>query len=266
MAVVTSKANPQIKAIRALLRSRREREAAGVCFVEGERVVAEAVAQGLTVEMLVVAETELSSESARFLVAELRSKGVPSLELTAAVFESISEREGPQAIGAVVELPRHTLADTPASSGRLWVALNEVQHPGNLGTVVRTCDAAGGSGVILLGASTDPFHPIAVRGSLGAVFSQRLLPASFDELMAWARSGGCTVVGTSPAGSSDYREARYAPPCVLLMGGERIGLSEAQQAFCDTVVRIPLLGRVDSLNLATAATLVLYEAMRQQEA
>jgi TrmH family RNA methyltransferase len=265
VSLITSRANPQVKAIRALLRSRRERDRAGVCFVEGERVVAEAVALGLAIETLVVVEERLTSDSARFLVAELRSRGVRTLDLTPEVYESLAEREGPQEIGAVVQIPQDLLADTPATSGKLWLALGEVQHPGNLGTLIRSCDAAGGSGVVLLSQSSDPYHPIAVRGSLGTVFSQRILRATPDEFVAWLREGNCTVVGTSPTGTKDYREVSYKSPCVVLMGGERIGLSDEQKALCTAVVRIPLLGRVDSLNVATSATLVLYEAMRQQE-
>jgi TrmH family RNA methyltransferase len=144
------------------------------------------------------------------------------------------------------------------------VALHDVQHPGNLGTIVRNNDAIGGDGVILSGLHTDPYHPVAVRGSLGAVFSQRLLRATAEDVAAWARRGECTVIGTSPAGSVDYREADYASkPVLLISGSERIGISEAQAALCDAVVRIPMAGLVESLNLAIATALVQFEVLRQ---
>src|SRR5262249_6376754 len=124
-------------------------------------------------------------------------------------------------------------------------------------------DAAAGAGVILTGASTDPYHPIAVRGSLGAIFSQRIIETSADEFAAWARHYPCQVVGTSPAAEADYREVTYRPPVVCLMGSERTGLTPEQTALCDAVVRIPMAGKVDSLNLSVASALVLYEVYRQ---
>jgi TrmH family RNA methyltransferase len=146
------------------------------------------------------------------------------------------------------------------------VALPDIQHPGNLGTISRTCDAIGGDGVVLSGRTTDPYHPIAVRGTLGSIFSQRIVKARPAELARWLRSGRHLVVGTSPAGDRDYREVDYASrPVVLLMGGERVGLSKEQMALCDALVRIPMAGYVESLNLSVAAALVLYEVYRQVE-
>jgi RNA methyltransferase, TrmH family len=150
---------------------------------------------------------------------------------------------------------------------RCWVALHEIQHPGNLGTIIRTNDAIGGDGVILSGRTTDPYHPVAVRGSLGAVFTQRIVRATPAELARWLRDSDVTVVGTSPDGTLDYREADYSSkPVVLITGNERTGISREQVKLCDAVVRIPMAGYVESLNLSVATGLVLYEVLRQVEA
>jgi TrmH family RNA methyltransferase len=176
----------------------------------------------------------------------------------------VSFRGDPDSLGAVVRQRHDALPDQPAGE-MAWVAVHDIQHPGNLGTLIRTCDAAGGSGVILSGTSTDPYHPVAVRGSLGAIFSQRIVQTSQAEFAGWAKRYGARVVGTSPAGASDYREAKYKPPVVILSGSERVGLTPDQLAICDEVVRIPMAGAVDSLNLSIATALVLYEVARQNE-
>jgi len=142
------------------------------------------------------------------------------------------------------------------------VALDGVQYPGNLGTVLRTAEAVGAEGIVLLDRTADPYDPLAVRASLGALFALPLARADFADLVDWARQHGARLVGTSPRAAIDYRAARYARPLVLVLGGERSGLAPARLDACDEVVRIPMSGRGDSLNLAVAAGLLLYEAYR----
>jgi len=259
--IIASRANERVKQVRAL-RNKRERDRTGTFFAEGRRVLQAALDTGAAIEQAVVAPERLD-EADRALVEELRRRRVPLLEVTGAVFDSISFREEAQSLGAVVRQRWEKLPDVTETQ-RCWVALPEVQHPGNLGTIIRTCDAVGGDGVILVGRTTDPYHPIAVRGTLGAIFSQRIVQASEAELARWLPKSGCVVVGTSPAGDRDYREVDYASkPVVLLMGSERVGLSAEQTALCDALVRIPMAGYVESLNLSVAAALVLYEVLRQ---
>ncbi len=260
MTVITSRSNAQVKRVRAL-QSRRERDRTGLFFAEGLRVVSEAFAMGYDVDLLVAAPERLPDAGLR-LVEKEQLRGLPVLEVTPEVFDSLSFREEAQGIGVVAHqrwspLPESTDGD------RAWVAIHEVQHPGNLGTVIRTNDAVGGSGVILSGASTDAYHPQCVRGSLGAVFSQRLVRTTLTEFLEWAPRSDCQVVGTSPAGRVDYREVSYRAPVLVLMGNERAGLLPEQLTVCDEVVRIPMAGRVESLNLSIAAALVLYEVLRQ---
>jgi TrmH family RNA methyltransferase len=261
--LITSRANERVKAVRAL-KDKRERDRAGVFFAEGGRTLTAALETGAAIEQVVVAPDRLEEREV-VLLGRVATLQVPVLEVSPEVYDSLSYREGAESIGAIVRQRWETLS--AATRGRrCWVALHDIQHPGNLGTVIRTCDAIGGDGVILSGRTTDPYHPVAVRGSLGSIFSQRIVRTTPDEFARWAKRPGLTVVGTSPAGDRDYREADYSGETVLLMGSERVGLSEAQLALCDAVVRVPMLGYVESLNLSIAAALVLYEVLRQQEA
>jgi len=262
MTFISSRANERVKSIRAL-RDKRERDATGLFFVEGWRVVKAALDSGAEIVQAVVAPERVEADETP-VVEALQARGVQILEVSPQVFDALSFREKAQSIGAVVKQRWQTLADVTETK-RSWVALHDIQHPGNLGTVIRTNDAIGGDGVILSGQATDPYHPVAVRGSLGSVFSQRIVRTTPEEFEAWVRTSGCTVVGTALEGSVDYRDADYASkPVVLIMGSERTGLSDAQKALCDVLVRIPMQGYVESLNLSIAAALVLYEVERQQ--
>ncbi len=263
MSLITSRANPQIKAIRAL-RNRRDRDAGRVFFAEGARLLQAALDYGAEVEQVLFCPDRISPAE-QAIADAMAQRQVPVIDVSPDVFDSVSFREEGQAIGAVVQQRWETL--TPQTSGRrCWVALHDIQHPGNLGTIIRCCDAIGGDGVILSGQSTDPYHPVAVRGTLGAIFSQRIVQTRQDDFFAWARQSGCLIVGTSPDGDVDYREPDYASRPVLLLGGnERIGISPEQIALCDALVRIPMAGYVESLNLSIATALVLYEIQRQQQ-
>ena len=261
MTPISSVHNPRIRQIRAL-RSRKEREASGLCYIDGVQLVAAAHDHGAEIELLVAAPDLLRSPLARELARRLRA-GIPCLEVTAELFQALAGREDVQGIGAVVRqrwLPLERLA--PAN--RCLVALDGVQYPGNLGTILRTSEAAGGAGLVLLGNTADPYDPVAVRASTGTIFAQQLARATPAALGAWARRAGALVVGTSPGVRLDYRAPDYRAPLVLAMGSEAHGLSDAARAICDTLVRIPMVGTSDSLNLAVATGLMLYEAFRQQ--
>jgi TrmH family RNA methyltransferase len=259
---IASPANPRIKAIRAL-RQRHERERSGRFFIEGIRLVAEALQMEAPVETLVVAPSLLRSDFARSLVAQAQAAAIPVLEVSEAVFSSLSQKEGPQGLAAVVRQRWQRLEELRLAPGDYWVALHAAQDPGNIGTILRTADAAGARGVMLLDHCADPHDPNAVRASMGALFAQGIIRASLAEFWRWKEQTGCTVVGTSGAAATDYRSLRYPLPLVLLMGSEREGLSPSEQASCDVMVSIAMTGRSDSLNLAVATALVLYEVFYQ---
>lgn len=259
--MITSKSNTRIKQIRAL-RYRKGRDASGLFWVEGIRIVSEATALVAPLEY-VVAPQLLDSEHGQRVDMALQGQGTPRLEVSAAVFATLSSKQGPQGIGAVVRQQWMSLADI-RMDGLGWVALDCVQDPGNLGSVLRTTDAVGASGVILLGHTTDPYDPTAIRASMGAIFSQRLVRTDFDTLAAWKRAGGHPLIGTSDSAEALYDSVAYPLPAVLLMGSEQHGLSENEQGACDLVARIPMAGRSDSLNLAVATGVMLYELYRQE--
>jgi len=216
------------------------------------------------VECLVVAPDSLRSEQGWLWVNQARQKGLEILEVSAEVFERLSTKDGPQGLAAVVGQQWEDLRRVQPQSGRPWVALESVADPGNLGTILRTSDGAGGAGVILLDNSTDPYDPSAVRASMGALFSQKIVRATSQEFADWKLSTHCALVGTSDAAREDYHGFAYPDPLVVLMGSERQGLSEDLLRLCDVVVSIPMLGKSDSLNLAVATALVLYESLNHR--
>lgn len=266
--MITSASNERVKAIRRL-QERKARQESGLFFVEGLRVVAEAVEQSAAVETLVVAPDLLRSEFGQRLVAGQRARNVEVLEVSAEVFQRLSVKEGPQGLAAVIRqhwcnLEAVDFKPGSALSSGTWVALDSVADPGNLGTILRTHDAVGGQGVILLDQSTDPYDPSAARASMGALFTQKLVHATFAQFASWKRAVGVPVVGTSDKASSDYHAYRYPGSLVLLMGSEREGLMKHHLDLCDAVVSIPMLGKSDSLNLAVATAVVLYEILNQR--
>jgi len=260
---ISSVSNPRIKFARSL-RRRAAREESGQFFVEGIRAVAEAIQLGAEVETVIVASELLTSTLAHGLVRQVPRSA--RLEVTADVFRSLSVQENPQGLGAVVHQHWTDLETVKSDLGLCWVALESVQYPGNLGTVLRTSEAVGGAGVFLLGKATDPYDPLSVRASMGAIFSQRLVRADSEALLTWKRRSGGFVVGTSPSAATDYQALIYPSPLVLLMGSEQHGLSAELLAACDCLVRIPMVGRCDSLNLAVSAGTMLYEVFNQRRA
>ncbi len=216
--------------------------------------------------MGVISPDLLSSEYAWEIVSTMRDQGVPVLELSPEAFGSISFKENLQGMGAVVRQQIHSLNDLELAETLGWVTLDAVGNPGNLGAILRTSDAVGCSGIVMLGHTTDPYHPAALRASMGAVFAQKLIRAEFGEFMHWKRERGYSVVGTTGQAQLEYRDMVYETPTILLMGSERQGLSPEQQAACDLLVRIPMVGTGDSLNLAVATSVVLYEVFHQHRA
>ncbi|HWR65964.1 MAG TPA: RNA methyltransferase [Bellilinea sp.] len=261
--MITSTANPTIKFIRKLA-DRKERLQTGLFFVEGLRIVGEALQKGWEVEILVVAPELLTSLFGQQLVAEYVDKHGRVDEVSADVFRSLSLKDGPQGIGAVVRQRWATLDDVHLRAGDTWIALDSVQDPGNLGTILRTSDSAGCRGVILLDQSTDPFDPGTVRASMGAVFSQPLIKTSLPAFASWKKSEGAAVIGTSDKAHQDYHRFIYPEGLVLLMGSERQGLQEQHLSLCSGVISIPMQGESDSLNLAVATALVVYEILNQR--
>jgi RNA methyltransferase, TrmH family len=263
--MITSTGNERVRAIRGL-RRRKDRDERGLAYVEGIRAVLGAIEAGADIALLVVAPDQLTSDRALQALATAEATGIERLDVSQKVFESISDRDGPQGLGAVIRQRWRSLRSVELEDGDRWIALTAVQDPGNLGTVLRTADATGAIGVILLEAGADPWDRTAMRASTGAVFTRQLVRSDWASFAEWAREAGATVVGATDDAETSYRDADYGMRTVLLMGSEREGLNADQKAFCDQLVAIPMRGSVDSLNLGVAASLVLYELMHQREA
>jgi TrmH family RNA methyltransferase len=260
---ITSSSNPKIKLLRKL-RERKERDGSGLFYIEGLRIVAEAVQLQASFEYLVVAPELLTSSFGLNLLKEPSMASIPVLEVAPDTFKNFAVKDGPQGIAAVMRQAWLTLDQVHLEPGQSWVALDAVQDPGNLGTILRTNDSVGGQGIILLDHSTDPYDPTSARASTGALFSQKLVKTDFSSFLRWKLERAYSLVGTSGAASQDYHTFRYPDPYILLMGSEREGLKDHHRQLCDNIIKIPMVGRSDSLNLAVATAVVLYEAYNQR--
>lgn len=257
--IITSTANPRVKRLRKLA-DRKGRQQEGVYLAEGLRIVIEAIQLGQDIETLVVAPDLLKSGPGEEHVREYCTHHPDRvMEISADVFHSISAKEGPQGVAAVLHPQWTALEEIHPKPGDCWVALDEIADPGNLGTILRTADAVSARGIILLDQCTDPYDPSALRGSMGAIFALNIIKASFDRFKDWKQRTGIHLVGTSDRAEQNYHSAGYPSPLVLLMGSERQGLDQKHFDLCDQVVSIPMLGRSDSLNLAVATGVMLYE-------
>ena len=261
--MITSKSNQVVKRYRKLL-DRKERQQTALALAEGVRIVIEAVSQGADFECLIVAPDLLTSPAGMEVVSQMEAAGVNVIAVSAPVFQTLAQKDRPQGLAAVIRQGWGTLDHLSLTPGDLWVALDSVQNPGNLGTILRTLDAVGGKGVFLLDHCTDPYDPTALRASMGAVFSQGLVKTTTDQFKEWKQNSGISVVGTSGESNQDYHLIDYPDPLVVLMGSERQGLTPEQIGICDSLVRIPMVGQSDSLNLSVATAVILYEVFNQR--
>lgn len=257
MTLISSRSNPKIKQVRALRRHKSSRDGA-LFLVEGIRPVGEAVEAGARIESIVYAPEILRGEYAWRLVREQEAQGVPVHPVSADVFASIADKENPQGLLAVAHRQLASLADLDPVRHPWLTALVSPQDPGNVGTILRTIDAVGASGLLLLDGSVDLFHPGVVRASMGALFWHPVVQTDFDQFVGWAGRCGYHIYGTSAHGADDYRRITYERPAILLLGSERQGLTDAQVAACERLICLPMLGRATSLNLAVAAGVMLY--------
>lgn len=259
---VTSLANPIIKDIKGLS-SKKDREETGTFMAEGLKLVIDALELGWNIRTLVYAKEAKSKPLVEKAALKTVATGGLVLEVTEKVLSSITRRDNPQMVVGIFDQQWRSLRDVCPESNQTYIALDRVRDPGNLGTVIRTADAAGASGVILVGDCTDPFSLETVRATMGSVFATPVTKCTVNEFLSWKKSAGVSVVATHLAGSVDYRTIDYKKkPVVILMGNEQSGLPDALASKADQVARIPQEGRADSLNLAIASAIMIYEARR----
>ncbi|MEF2070345.1 TrmH family RNA methyltransferase [Consotaella aegiceratis] len=260
---VTSTANPLVKDIRALAQ-KKYREETGLFLAEGLKLVLDALDAGWRIETLVVAKALLDQPLLAKAAARTVALGADVIEANDKVLSAISRRDNPQSAIGVFRHRVVPAAKLDFGTAGVVVALDRVRDPGNLGTVLRTADAVGAQGVMLVGETVDPFSLEAVRATMGSIFAMPIARLSEADFLAWRGGFSGLVAGTHMAGSVDYREPDYGgQPTLLLMGNEQAGLSDALADACDILVRIPQAGRADSLNLAVATGVMLFEARRK---
>jgi TrmH family RNA methyltransferase len=260
---ITSLANPVVKEIRGLALAKNRKESR-LFVAEGLKLVADAVEAGWRIRTLVHAARVANEGLVERLSTIARTRGADIVSVSEAVLGKIARRENPQAVIGVFEQRLTRVSDIRPREADVYVALEAIRDPGNLGTIIRTADAVGVAGVILVGDTVDPFSVEAVRATMGSIFHVPLTRANHAEFEALRARWPGTVVGTHLAATTDYRKADYRGPVLLVMGGEQAGLTPALARACGTLVRIPMAGKADSLNLAVATGVMLFEIMRDR--
>jgi TrmH family RNA methyltransferase len=271
--LITSFRNPKVKYLRALrLRKYRQRE--GVFLIEGIRIVEEALDRDAPVEMLIYAPELLVSQRARSLLERMAPDRL--LALSGDVFRTLSDREEPQGIAALVRIEdpagetTSALSSIPVSKGMLVIVACQLRDPGNLGSIIRTADAAGATGLIIMEPSVDLHDPLTIRATMGSLFALPIVRLQQEAaLIQWfsaVRAMGVPllVVASSAHGKMVHFEVDLRQPLVLAIGSERYGLPASLQEGADIVARLPMLGRATSLNVSAATAALVYEAIRQR--
>lgn len=262
---LTSPSNPLIKSLKSLERKKARAET-GLFLAEGARLVEQGLAQGWQAETVVIAADLAGRPQMDALARRAEAQGARVVIAPERLMTAITHKDNAQSVVAAFRQRHLALEDLGFPSGRpaLFIALYEVRDPGNLGTILRTADCAGTSGVILLETCCDPYSFEAVRASMGSVFDMPFAAASFTAFNAWRRAHGLTMTAASVNGTLRHDAAQLGGPAVILMGNEQAGLPETAESACDTLALIPMRGGADSLNLAQATAIMVYEAWRQR--
>ena len=254
---VTAFSNTTVKRLRSL-RDKKARRAEGLFLAEGLRIIAEARDSGRLPEIIAFSAEGAKHPLAAEIIAEAEAAGADAIETTPDILSKMSGKDNPQLLLGAYRQPDTSLGRIERSKSDLWIVAQALRDPGNLGTILRTGDAVGAGGLILVDDCVDPFSVEAVRASMGALFTQAIATARWDEFIAWLRSGRGQLVGTSLKATDDYLEASYRKPCFLLIGNEQQGLPAEYEAECDLLVKIPMAGRADSLNAAMATAVMAF--------
>jgi TrmH family RNA methyltransferase len=259
---VTSLQNDRIKFIRSL-EMRKARRETSQFVAEGASVLISARDASWKPETLVFLAGHADTGVARDLLFWAERAGAECLEVSKTVLAKVAAKDNPQTLLGVFT-QRWAEEPTPSSvaSDAVWVALEGVRDPGNLGTIIRTVEAAGAEGVMLIGACCDPYSREAVRATMGSIFNVPLVRLAQDRFLAFASAWPGEIIGTELSAAGDFRAMRYRRPTLLVMGSEGPGLSAPLAKACTRLVKIPMAGKLDSLNLAVATALMLYEIRR----
>lgn len=261
---IESVSNPTIKSIRGLVSQRKHRKESGLFVAEGLKLATDALDADWVVDTLIYGHEVRDQDPVAQAAAKTRARGGTVLEVSRQVLGSITRRDNTQMVVGVYQQKTAPLDRITPKKSEVWIGLDTVRDPGNLGTIIRTADAVGASGVVLIGETTDPFAVEAVRATMGSIFHVPLTKCTREHFKSWIGTWPGQVAGTHLKGATDYRAVRYDGPCFLLMGNEQAGLSDDMADSCKTLVRIPQAGQADSLNLAVATGIMLFEICRDK--
>jgi RNA methyltransferase, TrmH family len=259
---ITGFSNPLIKQVRSL-REKKHRKREGLFLAEGLRIMTEAREAGFLPEMLFRCADRDSHSLEIVLESDVLKAGGDVIETSADILSKLSGKDNAQAVIGVYREHPTPLPDIDRSVAPIWLVAQAMRDPGNLGTMLRTGDAVGAGGLILIDDCTDPFSVEAVRASMGAVFTQKIVQCRWEEFIPWLRAGDGQLVGTSLNTDFDYQQPSYTAPCFILTGNEAQGLPAEYAAECDLLVKMPMLGKADSLNAAMATAVMAYEVLNQ---
>jgi TrmH family RNA methyltransferase len=262
--LITGFSNPTVKFLRSL-RDKKHRKREGKFLAEGLRLLTDARASGRLPELLVMARGRDEHPLLAALEVDVVAAGGEVIETDEEILAKVTGKDNPQAVAGVFAEFDTSLARLDRSTAPLWLVAQAMRDPGNLGTMLRTCDAVGAGGLVLLDDCADPFSVEAVRASMGAIFTQTIARARWEEFLPWLRGAPGQLVAASLREAVPYRGAPYASPCFLMVGNESRGLPEEYEMACDLRVTIPMKGRADSLNAAIAGAVLAYEALAALE-
>jgi TrmH family RNA methyltransferase len=254
---VTAFSNATVKLLRSL-RDKKARRAEGLFLAEGLRILTEARDSGRLPEIVAFSAAGAKHPLAGEIIAATEAAGGDAIETTPDILSKMSGKDNPQMLLGAYRQPDTSLGQIDRAAAPLWIVAQALRDPGNIGTILRTGDAVGAGGLILIDDSADPFSVEAVRASMGALFTQAIATARWPEFLSWLRSGEGQLVGTSLKATDDYLAAEYRRPCFLLVGNEQQGLPTDYEAECDLLVKIPMAGRADSLNAAMATAVMAF--------
>ena len=255
---VTAFSNATVKRLRSL-RDKKARREETLFLAEGLRIIAEARDSGCLPEIIAFSAAGAAHPLAAEIIEATEASGGEAIETTPDILSKMSGKDNPQMLLGAFRQPGTALTQVDRSKAQLWLVAQALRDPGNIGTILRTGDAVGAGGLILIDECADPFSVEAVRASMGAIFTQQIAAARWGAFIDWLRSGSGQLVGTSLKATQDYLHANYEQPCFLLIGNEQQGLPAEYEAECDLLVKIPMAGRADSLNAAVAAAVMAFQ-------
>lgn len=264
---LTSLQNPKVKNAVKLF-DRKDRDESGLFLIEGYRELKRAADQDVSIDTLFICPTLFLGENENALIDKIRKTGTDVFHCDDKVFKKLSYRDRPDGLVAIARQMQKSLSDlsakVKAKKNPFFLIAESIEKPGNLGTILRSCDAVGVDGVIVCDRCTDIYNPNVVRASVGTLFTVPVIEASSEETLIWLKQHGVQILSSTPSTNLEYTEADLSGPIAIVVGTEQLGLSDTWLDAADLKVRIPMMGVADSLNVATATTLLLYEVLRQR--